>query len=118
MKKTIITILIIIGFIFAFYKLTSQKSDFILFYGNTCPHCKVVEEFITTNQIDQKLKISQLEVYENKSNTSVFVNMVKEICPDQSNPDGLPVPFLIDQKDKKCILGDAPINEYLSEKSK
>ena len=44
--------------------------------------------------------------------------MVKEICPDQLNAEGLPVPFLIDQKDKKCTIGDTPITEYLTEKSK
>jgi len=129
MRKKITTFLIIITFLIGFYFLTSKKpasitstetptSDYILFYGSTCPHCKVVEEFISTDKIDQKLKISQLEVYENKSNASIFSAMVKEICPDQSSVEGLPVPFLIDQKDKKCTIGDTPIMEYLTEKSK
>lgn len=130
MKKTILTVLIIVAVLLGFYKLTSQKptsistntdyqnSDYILFFGNTCPHCKVVEEFITQNQIDQKLKISQLEVYDNKSNSALFANMVKEVCPDQSSPSGLPVPFLINPKDKQCFIGSTPITDYLTEKTK
>lgn len=129
MIKKIITFLIIITILVGFYFLISKKptsitsieiptSDYILFYGSTCPHCKIVEEFISTNQIDQKLKISQLEVYENESNKTTFSKMVQQICPDQISDGGLPVPFLVDQKDKKCIVGDTPINEYLTEKSK
>lgn len=129
MIKKIIPALIIIAVLIGFYLLTSKKPasitsietptlDYILFYGNTCPHCKIVEEFISNNQIDQKIKINQLEVYNNKSNSSLFTNMVKEICPDQLKTEGLPVPFLIDQKEKKCTIGDTPITEYLTEKSK
>ena len=127
MKKNFLTILIIVTFISIFYFITSKKpasvsptpaSDLVLFYGSTCPHCKVVEEFITTNQIDQKIKIDKLEVYENQSNATTFSNMVKEVCPDQLKAEGLPVPFLIDQKDKKCTIGDTPITDYLTEKTK
>ncbi|MDD2224559.1 MAG: hypothetical protein PHP97_00140 [Candidatus Shapirobacteria bacterium] len=130
MIKKIIPTLIIIALLISFYFLTSKKpasltqnnsmpqNNYILFYGTTCPHCKIVEEFVSTNQIDQKLKISQLEVYENESNKTTFSKMVQQICPDQLSNGGLPVPFLVDQKDQKCIIGDAPITEYLTEKSK
>ncbi len=133
MKEKITTILIIIAVLVGLYLLTSKKPDslisnptpvptptsnLVLFYGTTCPHCKVVEEFIFTNQIDQKLAISQLEVYENKSNAVVFSDMVKKVCPDQLTPQGLSVPFFIDQENNQCLIGDTPIIDYLSEKSK
>jgi len=133
MIKKIFPVLVIIGILVTFYFLTSKNPDsilptptpvptptsnLVLFYGTTCPHCKVVEEFISTNKIDQKLTISQLEVYDNKSNAVVFSDMVKKICPDQLTPQGLPVPFLIDQENNKCLLGDTTITSYLSEKSK
>lgn len=127
MKNKLLTGLIIIVIIFGFYKLTSKKpvsldivqdnSNLILFFGSTCPHCKDVEEFISKNQINQKLKINQLEVYDNKSNATLFAKTVGEICPDQSSPSGLPVPFLIDTKDKKCLVGTPSITEYLTQKS-
>jgi len=126
--KKILPFLIIVAILVGFYFLTSKKpasvttsapnSDLVLFYGSTCPHCKIVEEFISTNQIDQKIKINQLEVYENQSNASTFASMVKEICPNQLSSEGLSVPFLIDQKDKKCTIGDTPITDYLTEKTK
>jgi len=126
--KKILPFLIIVAILVGLYFLTSKKpasvttsvpnSDLVLFYGSTCPHCKNVEEFIAANQIDQKIKIDKLEVYENKSNASTFASMVKEICPDQLSSEGLPVPFLIDQKDKKCTIGDTPITDYLTEKTK
>ncbi|MDD2482742.1 MAG: hypothetical protein PHE32_02690 [Candidatus Shapirobacteria bacterium] len=129
MIKKIITVLIIFAVLFGFYKITSQKpisikiapapdTDLVLFYGDTCPHCKIVEEFISTNKINEKLKISQLEVYKDKSNSSLFSKMVNEICPEKLTADGLPVPFLINQVDKKCFIGDTPIKDYLTEKSK
>lgn len=127
MKKLLI-ILIIIAVFFSFYKIISKKpaninisqdsSDLILFFGDTCPHCKDVEEFISKNQIDQKIKINQLEVYSNKSNSAIFAELAQEICPDQITQDGLPVPFLVDTKDKKCLIGTTQIEEYLTEKSK
>jgi len=133
MIKKIFPILVIVGILVAFYFLTSKKPDsiiptptpvptpisnLVLFYGSSCPHCKVVEEFISSNQIDQKIEISQLEVYDNKSNATVFSDMVKEICPDQLSSGGLVVPFLVDQKENQCIVGDTTITDYLSEKSK
>jgi len=131
MIQKVTTFLIIVTVLIGFYFLISKKpasitststltstSDLILFYGSTCPHCKIVEEYISTNQLDQKLNIDQLEVYENKSNTSLFSTTVQKICPDQLTSEGLPVPFLIDQKNNQCIIGDTPITDYLSEKSK
>jgi glutaredoxin-related protein len=128
MIKKIITIIIIIFAFFGLYKITSKKPDSItlinpdselfLFYGDTCPDCKDVEEFIAKNQIDQKLKINNLEVYSNKPNSSLFFEMVNETCPNNSSPEGIPVPFLINKKDKQCFLGTPAITEYLSEKSK
>lgn len=128
MKNKLFTGLIIVFIILGFYKITSKKpasvdivqdnADLTLFFGNTCPHCKDVEEFISKNQIDQKIKINQREVYSNKSNAALFAKTVQEICPDQSSPSGIPVPFLIDTKDKKCFVGTPAITEYLSQKSK
>ncbi len=128
MKNKLLTALIVFFVVLGFYKLTSKKpdsidiiqdnSDLILFFGNTCSHCKDVEEFISKNQIDQKIKINQREIYDNKSNATLFTKTVQEICPDQSSINGLPVPFLIDTKDKKCFIGTPSITEYLTQKSK
>lgn len=129
MKKDVLTVLIIIVVIIGAYKLIFRKpastpvasqptTDLNLFYGDTCPHCKNVENFIAQNNIDQKIKIGKYEVYEDKSNAALFTSMVKQICPDKLDSQGLPVPFLIDQKDKTCTVGDTPVIDYLTQKAK
>jgi len=123
MIKKIIPLILIIAVLFGAFKLLSQKPsstthDLILFYGNTCPHCKIVEEFIKTNKIDEKLKIDQLEVYDNKANSATMVSLVQKVCPDQITKEGIVVPFLVDTKNNQCIIGDTPINDYLSNQVK
>lgn len=129
MIKKIITFLIVVAVLFSFYKITSQKpdsitnkpivdSDLVLFYGDTCPHCKDVEEFISKNQIDQKLKINKFEVYNSKENSSLMTQMVKDNCPDKLDPQGLSVPFLINTNDKACFVGTPDITNHLTEKAK
>jgi len=129
MIKKKITILIIIVFLFVFYNILSKKpsssiektvidSELILFYGDTCPHCKDVDEFIFQNKIDQKLKINNFEVYSNKENSFLMIKMVKENCPDELNSQGLPVPFLINTDIKACFIGTPNITNHLIEKSK
>ena len=63
-------------------------------------------------------KIDQLEVYNNKDNAAIMVSIVQKVCPDQLSSNGLPVPFLVDTKNNKCVVGDTPINEYLSSQVK
>lgn len=130
MIKKIISVILVIAILFGVFKLLSQKpasigtiidtsqSELILFYGSTCPHCKVVEEFIKTNKIDEKLKIDQLEVYENKDNAATMASVVQKVCPDQLSSNGLPVPFLVDIKNNQCLVGDTHITDYLSSQVK
>ena len=130
MIKKIIPLILIVVVLFGVFKLLSQKPssvtnpvdtsqfDLVLFYGSTCPHCKIVEEFIKTNKIAEKLKIDQLEVYENKDNAATMATVVQKVCPDQLSSNGLPVPFLVDIKNNKCVIGDTPINDYLSNQVK
>jgi glutaredoxin len=131
MKKDVLTVLVIIVVIIVAFKLIFRKpavstpatinqptTDLNLFYGDTCPHCKNVENFIAQNNIDQKIKIGKYEVYEDKSNATLMATMVKQVCPDKLDSQGLPVPFLIDQKDKTCTTGDTPVIDYLTQKAK
>ena len=39
-----------------------QKPKMILFFSNSCPHCKIVEQYISDNNIDAKIKFQKLEV--------------------------------------------------------
>jgi glutaredoxin len=131
MKKIFYVLIVIIIFIATFKLLsnspknnqdqlqTIENPDFIFYYGTTCPHCKVVEEFIAENQLVDKLKIDFKEVYEVSENQKDLTNKVQENCPqfiDQEN-GGIGVPFLFDIQEKGCIQGDSPIINFLKEKS-
>lgn len=81
---------------------------FEYFWGNTCPHCKNVADFLETWALKDKIKITKMEVYENKDNAKIIVEraVVCKIPKDQ-----IPVPFLVTPSGK-CLLGDQPIIEY------
>ncbi len=93
-----------------------DNPDLVFFWGNGCPHCKNVEDWLDKNNTDKKLKINYKEVYYNQENQKTLSDTVKQYCPElmQNGEVGVPVGF--DQANKKCIQGDTPIIEFLSAK--
>jgi nitrogen fixation/metabolism regulation signal transduction histidine kinase len=87
---------------------TSTITEEILFYGDGCPHCANVENFINSNGVLGKTSLIEKEVYNNKDNFNEFSEKAK-LCGIDSN--SLVVPFLWDGS--QCILGDTPIIDYL-----
>jgi len=49
-----------------------DSNQIILYYGETCPHCKIVEQYILENKVDSKLKITQKVVINNISDIYNF----------------------------------------------
>jgi len=82
-------------------------TNIILFYGDGCPHCKIVEEFIENNNIKNKISFAQKEVYNNKKNADELVGKAK-ICGIPT--DSIGVPFLWDGT--KCLVGDQDIVDF------
>ena len=74
----------------------------ILFYGDGCPHCKNVEDFVLQNKIEEKVKFIRLEVRNNKDNQIVFGKVVQK-CAINSSEAGIP---LLYDGNGKCYLGD------------
>ncbi|QQG52173.1 MAG: hypothetical protein HY931_02380 [Candidatus Falkowbacteria bacterium] len=83
----------------------------ILFYGDTCPHCKNVEEFMSTNGTKAKLSFLELEVYRNQSNAQLLVATAKKCGLDTSAGVGVPLFF----DGEKCLLGDQDIINYFKQ---
>jgi glutaredoxin-related protein len=46
----------------------SFAQEYVLFYGNGCPHCAQVEQYIKDNKISKKFDIDMKEIYFNRSN--------------------------------------------------
>ena len=88
----------------------------ILFYGDGCPHCKDVEDFISQNKIEDKVKITRMEVWYNKSNAALL-GQVAQKCGITS--DSVGIPFLYDPPsgeaggNGKCYIGEIDVPNFL-----
>jgi len=94
-------------------KLDVVRTDtpIVFYFGETCPHCKIVEEFIEKNDVESKVKFSKKEVYNNKDNADEAVAKAALCGIDKKN---LGVPFLWDGE--KCYIGDEQIINFFKEK--
>jgi len=133
-KKIIIpTILFIIVLIFSFVMLSQEKNksqpktnepatqesqqinqnQIILFYGDGCPHCAIVEEYIKENKIEDNISFTQKEVYYDKGNADELAEKAK-ICGIPT--DYIGVPLLWDGETSKCFVGDQDIIYFFNQK--
>jgi len=87
------------------------QNELILFYGDGCPHCTIVENYLKENP--PKFNLKQKEVYYNEINQKELVSRAKT-CGLPENEIG--VPFLWTGSD--CIVGDQPIINYFKQLSK
>jgi len=133
MNKTIvITILLIIlaGFLFWGFqtdffskifpgpvKPVAVPEGIILFYGEGCSHCKIVDDFISQNKIADKVKLTHLEVWYNKDNQTILGEVAPK-CGITSSQIG--VPLLYDPArlgeaggNNKCYTGDVDVINFL-----
>lgn len=93
--------------------VTVENPVAILFYGNGCPHCADVEEWIKENNVSEKVKFDQLEVWYNKDNAAKLIEKA-EACGLSANSVG--VPFLYDIENNKCLSGSDKVEEYFKSK--
>jgi hypothetical protein len=92
--------------------IAKRQPTLILFYGDTCPHCQNVEEYIVANNIRAKLSFQELEVYNNQTNAQLLAAKAKRCGLDTSA--GVGVPFFFDGQN--CLVGDQPIIDYFKTK--
>jgi len=89
-----------------------EANSSVLYYGETCPHCKIVEEFMKNNSIENQMEIIQKEAFSNKTNAEELLK-VGEICKLPKEYIGA-VPLLY--ADGKCYIGDKDIISFFQEK--
>jgi len=114
----ILFIAVLIFSIFILYQennneLVDNQSDneIILFYGEGCPHCVIVENYIKENNIQNKISFIQKEVYNNQENAKDLQNKAK-LCG--LSPDSIGVPLLWDGKN--CLIGDQDIINFFKQR--
>ncbi|HOF42560.1 MAG TPA: hypothetical protein PLF30_04370 [Candidatus Moranbacteria bacterium] len=132
MKNKIIipTVLFIFTLIFSFYAFFKDKSseqlpasempvqekveseeNIIFFYGDGCPHCLIVEDYIKKNKVDEKIKFSQKEIYRDRAN---FKQLEEKARACGIPKDSIGIPFLWDGE--KCLSGDKDIIAFFKQK--
>lgn len=87
-----------------------SATSMIFFYGDTCPHCKDVEEYIVKNNVKAKLNFKELEVYNNRGNAALLTAKAKDCKLDTTN--GVGVPFFFDGQN--CYMGSLEIENFFA----
>ena len=122
MNKTAIivilaTLLIIIGGVFLVSKNSGNNGNneplpspasYEYFWGDGCPHCKNVEDFLSTWEQKDKVQITKYEIWDNTKNAKL---MEQRAISCGIKPQGMGVPLLF-TPDGKCYSGDQPIIDY------
>lgn len=87
----------------------AAKKSYMLFYGDTCPYCHDVLEWMDEVGLDSLLEVEQREVYNNPQ-----YNEQMKLAATNCGVTRSGVPFLYDAAEKECVVGSTPIIDYLS----
>ena len=119
MNKTIIitiliTITIFIGGVLLLSKepksedILSSPNGYEYYWGDGCPHCTNVEDFFSSWDKKDQVKITKYEVWNNTNNAK---RMEQRAITCGIKPQGMGVPLLF-TPDGKCFDGDESIIGY------
>lgn len=103
----------LLGFAIFYPKSPKVMDNFVLYYGNTCPHCIALEEYMKTNNIEAKLpeRLIKKEVFENRINSNELVDRAASCGINDLQQVG--VPFL--WHDGKCYIGQPDAQKHLDD---
>ncbi len=110
----LVSILIIIGGALIFSNDSDSNSDttppnlpdsYEYYWGEGCPHCANVEDFLSAWENRDRVQIDKKEVYKDQGNIDLFKSRA-EYCNLPNNQVG--VPFLF-TPEGECVVGDTPI---------
>ncbi len=90
----------------------TNENAMILYYGETCPHCKIVEQYINENGIVSKYNIIQKEVFQDQNNAKEF----REKAFGCGIKGDVGVPFLYYKS--QCFMGDQDIINFFKKEVK
>ena len=83
-------------------------SGYEYYWGDGCPHCKIVQEFFDGWSGKDKIKITKYEVWNNTKNAAQM-NIRAKACNIQRAEMGVP---LLVTPEGKCLAGDQPIIDH------
>jgi len=89
----------------------NKETPIVLYYGETCPHCKIVESFLKENKIAEKVDFNEKEVFLNKKN---YQELSQKATFCKIDPSSIGVPLLWDGS--RCFSGSEEIINFFKEK--
>lgn len=109
----IITLVLVVGGVFWFSKSSEVSTNsspipsdtYLYFWGEGCPHCKNVAEFLDSWDKKDKIKLDKREVWYDRNNAKLMQERSK-VCNLKTSEMGVP---LMITPDGKCLIGDVPI---------
>lgn len=104
----ILILLVALVFINRPQAIKDSTDRILIFTTPTCPHCKVVKDYIADNQIDTKLPITLVDV-SNSANANLLTKKAEACQVDTAN---IGVPFYYYQDE--CFIGDQPIIDQIN----
>ena len=78
----------------------------VLYWGDGCPHCKKVEEYLETNHIAEKVNFTRKEVWHDRANAKEMERRA-HACGVELSQMG--VPFLY--SNGKCFMGEPDVEK-------
>jgi len=113
---SLICLAVLIGIVLFFGKtmISSGGSKLIIFYSETCPHCKNLEKFLEENKVSEKVSYIEKRVDDSQTNVAELIAKAKS-CGIEN---GVGIPFMWDAENSKCVIGDVDIINFFQDKIK
>ncbi len=89
----------------------ATTTSITLFFGEGCPHCATVRQYLNDHNVAAAVPFVEKEVYSNTANAQELTQRANA-CGLSSSEVG--VPFLWDGS--KCFVGDQPIMSFFNTK--
>ncbi|MGK2848531.1 MAG: glutaredoxin family protein [Minisyncoccota bacterium] len=110
------TVVLIVGVLYWGMQDTQAPTDdpnaVVYYYGDGCPHCKVIDEFLIANDIAGKMSFEKKEVWKNIKNSNEMKRRAK-VCGVA--PEGMGVPFVY--AEGQCFVGEPDVKAFFIKKS-
>jgi len=91
---------------------SNSNAEIVLYFSDTCPHCKIVDEFLQTNKVAEKVSFIQKEVSNNTEDSKELFDKAEK-CGMPT--DSIGVPFLWDGQ--KCYSGQVEVTDFFKQKA-
>ncbi|MBU0626785.1 thioredoxin family protein [Patescibacteria group bacterium] len=95
--------------------ISENDSEYLIFYGNGCPHCQKLMNYIKKNNLNANYDIDTLEIYFNYTNLDKLFAYLEKLGLETHT---VGVPFLIINNDYECayLNGYQAIIEFFDTK--